>query len=283
MDRDWTVMDFARSFEDYQVERIRRAIADYRSRHNVGDVTLTKELLRFLPSAVTYDSALKNLQRLRKGENLRGATFLNACVQFLEVQMINPPEEELGLAMKRFVGDIFGFADLLLEIEGDYALQVLGERKVRLPDAFRPKGVLGQGVTINLKRNDPKTEAAPMVLTVSRGEGLDYGIVQERYHLPGDDPDADPATGTALSDWLSRKGVCLPIGGHDMLVLIRDFLFSHMYVLRRETFGFSGTMIVPGTASLLTTEVVEGRDSTQFDVLLRRYQWPGNDTREGAV
>jgi hypothetical protein len=276
-------MDFARSFEDYQVERIRRAIEDYRSRHKVGDVTLTKELLRFLPSAVTYDSALKNLQRLRKGEHLRGATFLNACVRFLEVQMINPPEEELGLAMKRFVGDIFGFADRLLEIEGDYALQVLGERKVRLPDNFRPKGVLGRGVPINLKRDEPKTEPARIVLSISHGDGLDYGIVQERYYMPGDDPDADPATGTALSHWLDRKGVCLPIGGQDMLVLIRDFLFSHMYVLRRETFGFSGTMIVPGTASLLTTEVPQIRDSSQFDILLLQVPGPENEASETAV
>ena len=47
-------MDFIRRFEEHQIERIRRAIIAYRSDYNVGDVTLAKELLNYLPNKVTY-------------------------------------------------------------------------------------------------------------------------------------------------------------------------------------------------------------------------------------
>jgi hypothetical protein len=161
-------MDFARRFEDYQVERIRRAILDYRTKFDVGDVTLTKEILRYLPAAVTYDSTLKNVQRLRRGERMRGQAFLNACIQFLEIQMINPPEEELGLAMKRFVGDIFGFADLWPEVGGNYALRVLGERKPTAVEAFRSVSAPRRGVPINLTQGFPGSRACCLPPKYSR-------------------------------------------------------------------------------------------------------------------
>jgi hypothetical protein len=69
---------------------------------------------------------------------------------------------------------------------------------------------------------------------------------------------------------LTRKGVCLPVGGQDMLIMIRDFLFSHMYVLKRETFGYAGTMIMPSAYEFFAAEVSKGMSQSQYDVVLRR-------------
>lgn len=271
LDREWTV-DFVRRFEDHQVERIRRAIIAYRSNRNVGDVTLAKELSRYLPKHSTNYSTLKNLQRLRKGERMRGATFLNACVQFLEVEMATPPEEELGLAMKRFVGNVFGYAALWTDVEGDYVLRVLGERTFDFPAALSQPDIPAKGIAVSGIRKQPEVGSVPVVLSISPGEGTDYGVARERYFLPRQDAPADEGAADAEANALSRKGVCLPVGGRDMLVMIRDFLFSHMYVLKREPFGFAGTMIVPPAYEFLATDVPQGMPPSQYDVVLHHVQ-----------
>lgn len=263
-------MDFARRFEDYQVERIRRAILDYRTKFDVGDVTLTKEILRYLPAAVTYDSTLKNVQRLRRGERMRGPAFLNACIQFLEIQMINPPEEELGLAMKRFVGDIFGFADLWPEVGGNYALRVLGERKPTAVEAFRSASAPRRGVPINLTQGKPAAQGWLMVLSIGQGDGQDYGIARERYYAVHDEAADEDEAPLSDSPWLHSKGVCLPIGGQDMLIMMRDFTFSHLYLLRREAFGYAGTMIIPSAYDFLTRDLPTGIGNSQYEVIFQQ-------------
>lgn len=263
-------MDFVRRFEDHQVERIRRAIIDYRSKHNLGDVLLTKDLLEYLPKNVTYDSTLKNIQRLRKGDRMRGATFLNACVAFLKVHMATPPEEELGLAMRHFVGDAFGYAGLWTDLEGDYVLRVLRERhydsSVALGQPDRP----ARGIAVAPIRKQPEGESAPVILSIGPGEGMDYGVARERYFLPDEDRSEDEKMTYSEADALNRQGVCLPVGSQDILIMIRDFLFSHMYVLRREPFGFAGTMIIPTLHDVLAVDTPSANRQSQYDVALQR-------------
>jgi hypothetical protein len=269
VDRDWTVMDFVRSFETYQVERIRRAILAYRDKHDVGDVTLTNELLKHLPQSVTYESTLKNVQRLRKGERMRGATFLNACVQFLEVQMVTPPEEELGLAMKHFLGNVSGYADLWNAVAGDYVLRVLGERD----SGFHAPGQIGKpvaAIAARPKMEQPQSQSPFVELSISPGEGLDYGIARERYFLPHEDGSADEETASSEANALNRKGVCLPVGRQDLLIMMRDCMFSHMYVLRRATFGFGGTIIIPSAFAFFDPAVIQLMPQSQYDVALHR-------------
>jgi len=263
-------MDFVRRFEDHQVERIRRAVLDYRSKHKVGDVLLTKDILEFLPANVSYDSTLKNVQRLRTGKPMRGATFLNACVQFLEVHMVTPPEEELGLAMKRFVGNVFGYAELWMGLAGDYQLRVLGERNFNFPAAIGQTSKPVLGIPIAPVMQQPKAEIAPIVLSISQGEGMDYGVVRERFNFRNDGAAANDEGEGGGVNMLERKGVCLPVGTQDLLILIRDFMFSHMYVLRRETFGFAGTLIMPSPYGFYIPEVAEGIRQTQYNVVLQR-------------
>jgi hypothetical protein len=108
------------------------------------------------------------------------------------------------------------------------------------------------------------------VLSISRGEGRDYGVARERYFLPNEDGSADDDAPYSEANALNRKGVCLPVGGQDMLIMIRDFMFSHMYVLRREAFGFAGTMIMPSAYEFFAAEVPQGMRQSQYDVVLRR-------------
>ena len=52
--------------------------------------------------------------------------------------------------------------------------------------------------------------------------------------------------------------------------MIRDFLFSHMYVLKREPFGFAGTMIMPTAPDFFAeTPSPEDRQS-HYNVALHR-------------
>ena len=267
MDRDWTV-DFVRVFQVHQVERIRRAILAYRDKHDLGDVRLTKELLKHLPQNVTYDSTLKNVQRLRGGQPIRGTVFLNACVQFLEVQMVTPPEEELGLALKHFVGNVFGgYADLWNNVAGDYVLRVLGE------GSFHAAGQIGKPVTaiaVRSRRKQPQSQDSFVVLSITPGEGMDYGIARERYFIPHKDGSADEDTAYSEANALNRKGLCLPVGRQDFLIMMRDCMFSHMYVLRREIFGFGGTIIIPSAFSLFSPDVIQLMSQSQYAVALHR-------------
>lgn len=269
MDRDWT-MGFIERFEEHQVERIRRAILAYRDKHDIGDVRLVQAMRKYLPKNMSYDASLKNAQRLREGKRMRGADFLNACVQFLEVEMATPPEEELGLAMKHFVGDGFGYAGLWTDLEGDYVLRVLRERDFDFSAALGELDRPVRGIGVSAIRNKPEPESAPVVLSIGPGEGMDYGVARERYFLPNEDGSADEETTYSEANALSRKGVCLAVGGQDMLIMMRDFLFSHMYVLRRETFGFAGTMIMPSAYEFFAAEVPQGMRQSQYDVVLRR-------------
>lgn len=268
-DRDWTV-DFVRRFEVHHVERIRRAVLAYRDRHDVGDVTLTKELLKHLPKNVTYESVLKNVQRLRTGKPMRGATFLNACVQFLQVEMVTPPEEELGLAMKHFVGSASDYADLWNDLAGDYVLRVLRERDFSF---HAPVGQIGKpatGVRVKPGIDQRQPQDSFVVLSVSPGEGLDYGVARERFFFRDDKGAEDEEAGLSEVNTLDRNGVCLPVGGQDFLVMMRDFMFSHMYVLRRETFGFAGTMILPSAFAFFASDSFQGMSQSQYDVVLHR-------------
>ncbi|WP_011583109.1 MULTISPECIES: hypothetical protein [Chelativorans] len=263
-------MDFVRRFEDHQVERIRRAILDYRSKHKVGDVTLANEIGKYLSNNVTYDSTLKNIQRLRKGKRMRGATFLNACVEFLKVQMVTPPEEELGLAMKHFVGDVFGYAGLWAALEGDYVLRVLRERHFDSSAALSQPGRPAMGIAVAPIGKQPEVESAPVILSIGPGEGLDYGVARERYFLPDENGPEHGKTTYSEANALSRQGVCLPVGSQDILIMIRDFLFSHMYVLRREPFGFSGAMIMPTLHDVFAVDAPSLDRQSQYDVALQR-------------
>lgn len=262
-------MDFVRRFEEHQVERIRRAVLAYRSKFSVGDVTLAKEISKYLPESVTYDSTLKNLQRLRKGEPMRGAPFLNACVQFLKVSMTAPPEEELGRAMKNFIGDVIGYAGLWKKLEGDYGLSVSGETAPDFSGDIIPTFKQQSGLPI---RPDPLQPSIIMfvVLSISQGESMDYGVAKERHYLPSDQRTADDEAGEPAQNWLDRKGICLPIGRQDLLVMIRDFMFSHMYVLRREASGFAGTLILPSPYEMLIGQEPPIPWKSQYDVVLRQ-------------
>jgi hypothetical protein len=236
----------------------------------VGDVTLTNELLKHLPHNVTYESTLKNVQRLRKGERMRGATFLNACVQFLEVQMVTPPEEELGLAMKHFVGSVFGgYADLWNDAAGDYVLRVLGERD----SSLHASGQIGKPVAATAVRprmEQPQSQNSFVELSISPGEGMDYGIARERYFLPHEDGSAEEETAYSEANALNRKGVCLPVGRQDLLIMMRDCMFSHMYVLRREASGYRGTIIIPSAFAFFDPAVIQLMPQSQYDVVLHR-------------
>ena len=99
---------------------------------------------------------------------------------------------------------------------------------------------------------------------------MDYGVARERYFLPREDGPAHEETTYSEADALSRKGVCLPVGSQDILIMIRDFLFSHMFVLRRETSGFAGMMIIPSAFAFFASEVPQGMGQSQYDVVLHR-------------
>lgn len=61
------------------LEFMRQAIERYRKETGVGDPTIAKELA--LPKHATLASAVKNVQRLRKGENIREGAFFSACME----------------------------------------------------------------------------------------------------------------------------------------------------------------------------------------------------------
>lgn len=260
-------MEFVRRFEDHQVERIRRAMLAYRTKHNIGDVTLAGDLADYLSPSVSNDAMLKNLQRLRKGERMRGATFLNACVKFLEVNMATPPEEELGLAMKQFVGMPLRLGDLWAELAGDYALVATEERGWITPAETAKAWTTGPLAAVvappKAARSIPVKPMA--VVSIEAGEGKDYGIACERYVF-GRDDDADPDDPSPLD----RNGICLPIGRQDLLIMIRDFLFSHMYVLKREPYGFAGTMIMPTASDFFAEPPSEADRQSHYNVALHR-------------
>lgn len=263
-------MDFVRKFQAHHVERIRRAILAYRDRHNVGDVLLTKELLQYFSENVTQESVQKNLYRLRTGENIRGTGFLNACVQFLEVEMATPPDEELGLAMRQFVGNVSAYAGLWNELAGDYGLRVEGETAPDFSGSVIPQSKQGAGLFLRQSPERPPSIFMFVALSISQGESMDYGVARERYYLPNDDAAPDDEDGNPAENWIDRKGICLPIGGQDLLILIRDFMLSHMYVLKREASGFSGTLILPSPFERLTGLTPAVPWQSQYAVVLQQ-------------
>lgn len=243
-------MDFFSLFEDHQIEQIRRAVIGYRDRFNVGDVTLTKELLRHLPPSVSYDSTLKNVQRLRKGERMRGASFLNACIQFLDVKLAQsssqvPPEQELGIAMNRFVDPLFRSPEFWTELAGDYALTVMGESILESPASLGLRSRPLRGIPILPKREKGQELRSFAIVSLSAQDGADYATVRERHYMAEDDGANGGEPRFSEANVLERRGVCLPVGFQDFLVMIRDFTFSHMYVLRTEPEGLVGTMVIP--------------------------------------
>lgn len=241
----------------------------YRSKRGVGDTTIAKELGRFLPEDVSYDSTLKNVQRLRKGHPIKGAPFLNACVQFLEVNMVTPPEEELGLAMGRFAGGLPGFDELVEGLEGEYALRVLGESQPTHREPVPITDVLATTVVITPPGSQPPIFGGSVVtLCITKGEGNVYGVARESYSFPGA-ADNDDSPASALNR-LRLAGLALPVGGQDLLIMMRDFTLSHMYVLRRANAGFEGILILLSPFTFFRSEPLWNGPRSQYDVKLER-------------
>lgn len=266
-------MDVFTRFEDHQIEQIRRAVIAYRDRFDVGDVTLAKELLHHLPPSVTYDSVLKNVQRLRSGERMRGAPFLNACIRFLEVKLAPsspqaPSEQELALAMSRFVAPLISSTDFQRELQGDYALQVLRESRIAPPAVPGHAGRQPRGVPIRPIREQGPVRMLSILSIIPRGSA-GYVAVRERCFLAEDD-EASGAPKLSEANMLERRGICLPIGAHDVLLMIRDFMFSHMYVLRTDPAGFIGTMILPDPLGIAGMGMPASAPPTRYDVALQK-------------
>jgi hypothetical protein len=116
----------------------------------------------------------------------------------------------------------------------------------------------------------PQSQDSFVVLSISPGEGRDYGVARERFFFRDDEGAEDKEAGLSEANALDRNGVCLPVGGQDFLVMVRDFLFSHMYVLRRETLGFGGTMILPTAFGLFASDEAVGMGPSQYDVVLQK-------------
>lgn len=270
-------MAFIAHFEDHQIEQIRRAVIAYRERYNVGDVRLAKEIKKLLsadPDA--QDWVQKNVQRLRKGERIRGAAFLNACVQFLQVNLVESPpsevpaEQALGEALSRFVGSSYLLPSFWAQVAGDYAVNVLKETQLKAPPYFGQSPGYVRGVPIAPRPQEPEALAVS-VLSITPRDGADYALVRERIFLKGGDEASGEAPGYSEANLLDRTGVCLPVGTQDYLVLIRDFMFSHMYILRLHETGFLGTMIIPDQFGFTGLEAAQ-RPQTRFDVALLRLQ-----------
>lgn len=258
-------MDFIRNFEDHHIERIRRAIIAFRNDHKIGDVKLADRLSIYYPEDRDTSGTIKNLQRLRQGKNIRGTFFLNACVKLLEVEMKTPPEEELGLAMMRFIGQFHGYKEMWEQFAGEYSLKVYPLQST----GIAPQGGLAQtfvAVGRGIPVSGSKEKSTPVRLSIGPGEGNRYGVAKETYPFHGNGKaDGGPVT-------LHKSGVCLPIGKNDFLVLMRDFLFSHMYVLRRQKNGFIGTFIMPSVFEYLAVDIPTGLQQPQYGVVLQKLE-----------
>lgn len=267
-------MDFTRRFEAHQVEQIRRAVIAYRDRRDVGDVTLANELLDLLGTNASYYATLKNIQRLRKGERITGATFLNACIKFLNLKLSpsdkqTPPEQELGFAMQRFIAPVLSGPEFWQELAGDYAVRLLRESRIAPPPSPGMAGRPMRGIPIGPR----KTEGLPRslaVVTITPREGGANAAVRERHFLSDGDQESDGEPQYSEANVLERGGVCLPTGTHDVLVMIRDFMFSHMYVLRSDEAGFIGTLILPDQFGLGGAGMAASSPSTRYDVALQK-------------
>jgi hypothetical protein len=277
MDSNWTAqLDFIAHFEEHQIEQIRRAVISYRERYSVGDVTLAREIRKLItknPDA--HDAILKNVQRLRKGERITGTAFLNACVQFLQVKLAEPttgpsPEEDLAEAMGRFVGPAFRESSIWKQLAGDYAVRILGINHFRpLPRVGHPLGML-RGMPIATKKAQEEFRSTT-IMSIRPREGSDYATVRERYLLTEFDEASEPEPPLGDLSLFRRTGVCMPIGSHEFVVMLRDFLFSHLYVLRLHQTGFVGTMLMPDQVGFTGPDILS-QPQRMFDVALRKLQ-----------
>lgn len=267
-------MAFIAHFEDHQIEQIRRAVIAYRERYNVGDVRLAREIRKLITqNPAAQDSVLKNVQRLRKGERITRPAFLNACVRFLQVNLVESPsevpaEQALGEALSSFVGSSYLLPSFWAQVAGDYAVNVLKETQIKAPRYLGQSSGLLRGVPIAPRPKGPEAHAVS-ALSITPRDGADYALVRERIFLTGGDEASGEAPGYSEANLLDRTGVCLPVGTQDFLVLIRDFMFSHMYILRLHETGFLGTMIIPDQFGFTGVDPLT-RPQTRFDVALLR-------------
>lgn len=242
--------EFLKRFAGYQLDQIRQGLSDYEEKFQIRSPTIANDLLEILPADVSYDATVKNVQRLKAGDNMKGATFLNACVELFSVKLGPepgdlPPERELAGALRRYIGGLHSYAPLWKELEGDYLLRV-SEQPVT-PPPLAVAGQAGVPVGIPVKPVKPQNEQdASAVLSISAKDAIDYAPVSERYFFIEEDEDGDGEQKLSEANMLRRSGICLPLGPNDYLVMIRDFVFSHMYLLKREPDGFSGSMVLAG-------------------------------------
>lgn len=266
--------DFER-FEQRQLDQIRDAVLDYRQRFGVGDVTLAQEIHVLMPSHVSHDATLKNLQRLRSGKKIRNPVFLNACVQFLEIKFSpdpggSQPELELATALRRYSGKTFDYETFWQMIGGDYAVHAVQQGRFDPVMTARRAGHK-VGIPVTPQRL-PEQRRGFAVLSIHSEEAVDYAPVTERYFLRDEEAD-DGEQRFSEANMLRRRGICLPLSAHDVLIFVKDFAFSHMYQLRREPMGFTGTMAMAERFGREALSAPESADGMRYDVVMQRTVW----------
>lgn len=270
-------MDAIRQFEVRHVSQIRQALIAYRQRFKVGDVIIAKEINRqFLPDA-NYESVRKNLERLRRGEHIRNPQFLNACVRFLEVKLATsaegpPPEAELAAALRRYTASFFNYDEFWKLVDGDYAVHMARQGRTS-PDIMRRQAGFPVGIPV-MPEKLRGVERSFSVLSINAREAKDYAPVTERYFMREDNEAEGGEPRFSEPGLLQRKGVCLPLSQYDVLVMIRDFLFSHMYLLRREALGFTGAMVMAEPFATDLMNPPSRLTGARYDVLMQRTAWP---------
>lgn len=216
------------AYDERARERIRRALHGYKEQHAIGVPALQLRIAEAIgdgPDRIP----IKSLQRFLAGTHRTEDALVHHCTEFLSAVAPPPVEEELGMALARFMPVAPDTEEQVQNFSGTYQTHI---RQVKPGPAQAVPG--SRGVVVDIKqRTEPGFSIPWSVLTLQADPELKFLRTSEsRFIL---DQDAEPPANPASGAFTAYSGIFVPCGNKEYLILARSFLDVQLYFLSKNS------------------------------------------------
>ena len=262
------------AFDEDSRERIRRALISYKDAHGVGVPTMQLRIAEALGDPDPDRIPLKSLQRFLAGTHRTDDTLVANFASFLSKVAPPPAEEELGLALSKFLPFLSRDEEALAGFAGSYRSFIRPPQDQARATAPSPAGEPLAAIGPLAMARGAKRQGfdAPWSrLFIEKGDSDSFLRVREI--VTGPEEGEAEQEGEQYEPWFGNRGVFVPFGSAQYLIWVSSFIDMRLYLLRSQGSDpatLHGVCYLPQTAftTLPTTPLDQWQPA--FEIALRR-------------
>lgn len=217
------------AYDEKERERIRRALLRYKQQHRVGVPSLQLRIAEATGDPNPDRIPLKSLQRFLAATHRTDDALVHHCAGFLLKVAPPPAEEGLGRALAKFLNAPEAGVSSLA---GRYRARVRPIPRESASVPFRNVVAAGAMPLLGIPLGVPQASTWKPWSVLTLEETAREGYLRATEHLAedGEEPEPEPKDRPA---WLGNTGVLVACSPSELLIMVRSFLASRLYLVRR--------------------------------------------------